>query len=52
MVPQSSVFSLPGFRHRTHSRYGQVAWDTRAFNNPDDWPEDGSQPLYLSNGDQ
>ena len=30
----------------------QVAWDTRAFNNPEDWPEDGSQPFYLSNGDQ
>ncbi len=30
----------------------QVAWDTRAFNNPADWPEDGSQPFYLSNGDQ
>jgi hypothetical protein len=29
----------------------QVNWDTRAFNNPDDWPEDGSQPFYLSNGD-
>jgi len=27
-------------------------WDTRGFNNPDDWPEDGSQPFYLSNGDQ
>jgi hypothetical protein len=30
----------------------QVASDTRAFNNPADWPEDGSQPFYLSNGDQ
>ena len=30
----------------------QVVWDTRGFSNPNDWPEDGSQPLYLSNGDQ
>lgn len=29
----------------------EVMWDTRSFNNPDDWPEDGSQPFYLSNGD-
>ncbi len=30
----------------------QVMWDTRGFSDPNDWPEDGSQPLYLSNGDQ
>ncbi|KAL2153823.1 hypothetical protein VTH82DRAFT_2498 [Thermothelomyces myriococcoides] len=29
----------------------EVMWDTRPFNNPEDWPEDGSQPFYLSNGD-
>ncbi|KAK4638909.1 hypothetical protein QC761_0102820 [Podospora bellae-mahoneyi] len=29
----------------------EVMWDTRPFNNPEDWPEDGSQPLVLSNGD-
>lgn len=26
-------------------------WDTTAFNNPEDWPVDGSQPLVLSTGD-
>jgi hypothetical protein len=30
----------------------QVMWDTRGFNDPEDWPEDGSQPFYLSNGDK
>lgn len=29
----------------------QIVWDTRAFNDKADWPEDGSQPLVLSNGD-
>ncbi|KAF2280139.1 uncharacterized protein EI97DRAFT_491631 [Westerdykella ornata] len=29
----------------------EVMWDTRAFNNPDEWPEDGSQPFVLSTGD-
>jgi hypothetical protein len=26
-------------------------WDTRNFNNKADWPTDGSQPFYLSMGD-
>jgi len=26
-------------------------WDTSGFNDPEDWPEDGSQPLVLSTGD-
>ncbi|KAF2786948.1 hypothetical protein K505DRAFT_258787 [Melanomma pulvis-pyrius CBS 109.77] len=30
----------------------EVMWDTTAFNNKDDWPEDGSQPLVLSTGDK
>ena len=30
----------------------QVMWDTRAFNNKDDWPQDGSQPFVLSTGDR
>ncbi|OCL06268.1 hypothetical protein AOQ84DRAFT_399102 [Glonium stellatum] len=29
----------------------EVAWDTRQFNNKDDWPEDGSQPFVFSFGD-
>ncbi|KAK3361984.1 hypothetical protein B0T24DRAFT_660163 [Lasiosphaeria ovina] len=29
----------------------EVMWDTREFNNKDDWPTDGSQPLVLSTGD-
>jgi hypothetical protein len=30
----------------------EVMWDTSGFNGPDDWPENGSQPLYLSTGDK
>ncbi|KAF2715802.1 hypothetical protein K504DRAFT_457949 [Pleomassaria siparia CBS 279.74] len=29
----------------------EVAWDTRQFNNPNDWPTDGSQPFVFSMGD-
>ncbi|KAF1994653.1 hypothetical protein P154DRAFT_548934 [Amniculicola lignicola CBS 123094] len=29
----------------------EVAWDTRPFNDPNDWPEDGSQPFVWSSGD-
>ncbi|KAF2014535.1 hypothetical protein BU24DRAFT_392646 [Aaosphaeria arxii CBS 175.79] len=29
----------------------EVAWDTTAFNDPNDWPEDGSQPFVFSSGD-
>jgi hypothetical protein len=29
----------------------EVVWDTTKFNNPNDWPTDGSQPFYLSTGD-
>jgi len=29
----------------------EVVWDTTAFNNKADWPADGSQPFYLSYGD-
>ncbi|KAI0162803.1 hypothetical protein BJ166DRAFT_524593 [Pestalotiopsis sp. NC0098] len=29
----------------------EVVWDTTAFNDPNDWPTDGSQPFYLSTGD-
>ncbi|KAF2114297.1 hypothetical protein BDV96DRAFT_547345 [Lophiotrema nucula] len=29
----------------------EVVWDTTPFNNKADWPADGSQPFYLSYGD-
>ncbi|KAF1920725.1 hypothetical protein BDU57DRAFT_561969 [Ampelomyces quisqualis] len=29
----------------------EIVWDTRPFNNKADWPADGSQPFYLSTGD-
>ncbi|KAI1141377.1 hypothetical protein F5Y05DRAFT_409932 [Hypoxylon sp. FL0543] len=30
----------------------EVMWDTRPFNDPDLWPEDGSQPFVWSTGDK
>ncbi|KAH9905853.1 hypothetical protein F4778DRAFT_802291 [Xylariomycetidae sp. FL2044] len=30
----------------------EVMWDTRPFNDPSIWPEDGSQPFMYSMGDQ
>ncbi|EFI26544.1 hypothetical protein CC1G_15757 [Coprinopsis cinerea okayama7 len=29
----------------------EIVWDTRSFNDPDLWPEDGSQPFVFSMGD-
>ncbi|KAI0169631.1 hypothetical protein GGR52DRAFT_592188 [Hypoxylon sp. FL1284] len=29
----------------------EVMWDTTPFNDPEMWPEDGSQPFYWSTGD-
>ncbi|KAI4862099.1 hypothetical protein F4820DRAFT_431574 [Hypoxylon rubiginosum] len=29
----------------------EIIWDTRQFNNPDIWPEDGGQPFVYSMGD-
>lgn len=29
----------------------EIIWDTREFNDPDLWPEDGSQPFVYSMGD-
>ncbi|KAK4665391.1 hypothetical protein QC763_0061950 [Podospora pseudopauciseta] len=29
----------------------EIVWDTSLFNDPDEWPEDGSQPFVLSTGD-
>jgi len=30
----------------------EIIWDTTAFNGPNDWPVDGSQPFVLSTGDK
>ncbi|KAK0634219.1 hypothetical protein B0T14DRAFT_492222 [Immersiella caudata] len=30
----------------------EITWDTTAFNNKAEWPEDGIQPFYLSTGDR
>lgn len=30
----------------------QIIWDTSQFNDPAEWPEDGSQPFVLSTGDR
>lgn len=30
----------------------EVVWDTRGFNDPNEWPEDGTQPFVWSMGDQ
>lgn len=35
-----------------NTRGRQIVWDTTAFNDPAEWPEDGSQPLVLSTGDR
>jgi hypothetical protein len=29
----------------------EIIWDTEPFNDPNEWPEDGSQPFVLSTGD-
>jgi hypothetical protein len=29
----------------------EIVWDTSGFNDPNEWPEDGSQPFVLSTGD-
>ena len=36
---------------RMSQLFYEVVWDTRTFNNPEDWPEDGSQPFVWSFGD-
>lgn len=39
-----------GSFHANIDRF-EVIWDTSAFNDPADWPEDGSQPFVWSFGD-
>jgi len=36
---------------RTSQVMFEVIWDTKPFNNKEDWPEDGSQPFVWSFGD-
>jgi hypothetical protein len=36
---------------RTSQVMFEVIWDTSSFNDPADWPEDGSQPFVWSFGD-
>ncbi|KAL1869092.1 hypothetical protein VTK73DRAFT_3370 [Phialemonium thermophilum] len=54
--PESGTFESGGPCPATHPvRLPQLmletVWDTRAFNNKAEWPEDGSQPFLWSNGD-
>lgn len=30
----------------------EVMWDTREYNDPSDWPDDGSQPFVYSMNDE
>jgi hypothetical protein len=54
--PESGTFESKGPCPATHPvRTSQVMyeviWDTSSFNDPNDWPEDGSQPFVWSFGD-
>jgi hypothetical protein len=37
--------------HHPHTNSTQIVWGTTHFNSKFDWPTDGSQPFYLSTGD-
>ncbi|KAI1495182.1 hypothetical protein F5X96DRAFT_613725 [Biscogniauxia mediterranea] len=55
--PTSGTFESGGPCPATHpvkipQLFYEVIWDTTPFNNPADWPEDGSQPFVWSYGDQ
>ncbi|KAI2783403.1 hypothetical protein F4815DRAFT_491541 [Daldinia loculata] len=48
----TSVHSSPASHPvRMNQLFYEVNWDTRQFNNKEDWPEDGSQPFVWSFGD-
>ena len=54
--PETGTFESKGPCPATHPvRTSQVMfeviWDTSKFNDPADWPEDGSQPFVWSFGD-
>lgn len=42
--PESHPVKIPQVHY-------EIVWDTRRFNDKSEWPEDGSQPFVLSNGD-
>ncbi|KAL2265060.1 hypothetical protein VTJ83DRAFT_7570 [Remersonia thermophila] len=42
--PQSHPVKIPQVHY-------EIVWDTRQFNNRNEWPTDGSQPFVLSTGD-
>ncbi|KAI8624137.1 hypothetical protein F5Y19DRAFT_480904 [Xylariaceae sp. FL1651] len=55
--PNSGTFESGGACPATHpvklpQLMYEVMWDTRPFNDPDLWPEDGSQPFLWSTGDK
>lgn len=54
--PESGTFETGGPCPASHpvrmsQLFYEVNWDTRQFNNKEDWPEDGSQPFVWSFGD-
>ncbi|KAI1364038.1 hypothetical protein F5Y08DRAFT_340118 [Xylaria arbuscula] len=49
-IPEAPAPPLIQFQY--HNVMYETVWDTRQFNNPEDWPEDGSQPFVWSFGDQ
>lgn len=54
--PESGSFETGGPCPASHpvrlpQLFYEVIWDTSAFNNPADWPEDGKQPFVWSFGD-
>lgn len=55
--PSSGTFESNGPCPATHpvkipQLFFEVIWDTAQFNNPADWPTDGSQPFVWSFGDK
>jgi hypothetical protein len=55
--PETGTFESGGKCPSTHpvklpQLMLETVWDTKAFNNKADWPEDGSQPFVWSSGDK
>jgi hypothetical protein len=56
VYPQNGTFETEGDCPATHpvrtpQVMYEVMWNTQEFNDPDLWPEDGSQPFVYSMGD-
>ncbi|KAF3058524.1 putative carbohydrate-binding module family 1 protein [Daldinia childiae] len=51
VVPSRAAVPVPRLTPSRSPLFYEVIWDTRAFNNPNDWPTDGSQPFVWSYGD-